>query len=697
MAATASMKAALVLSFEDQLSSGLSKLEKQFDQLKRLGKELSLGRLASASEDLQPTIAATRDLAGELRGVRVEAKGAYADLKRMTGAYSELHTQRGFSRNDAAMVWGGPRARPEPARGGGAGGMMGELAAVGAGYGALQSTRSYASFEDIARRAGITKGLSGTALDADTKRLMALFSRDALATAQSGTNIGEAYLDLAGMGISPAEVERLLPIHSRVATAYNISPEVLSPATAALNQSFKISDGDMGGALAAMATATKEGRFKIEDFARFLPSIGGNMAKLGMTGRGSANEAFAALETVMKNSADPGSGAANFTDFMNYLTSPMAARSFALQSRGMGGPTKRLLEQYHITGIDMPKLLENARKQGVDPITAVLGTLQKKLAGLPPDVMAELLGAFFHNQQARDAALSLLQHSGEFKGMQKQLDGVDQGTLDRDYQSRMSGSAVQMKLLDEELAQLSRRIGGGFMPVVKLAVDGLDDLNSAFGVLNDIVPGLGDDVAAVGGGALGISAALGAVSLLMPTVGARLTRMLLAPAKLLTSEFKAAAAVLDVDMVAALGAANAAMVRFNTTTLANPLIRAGTFAFWLYNDMKGRMNQGVTTTPDGKSIDKLTPGQLFSQYGFPPSGEGRADMEDVLHRGPNLGSAHSAADIPGGAPGGTLGTIYVAIDPTTGAPVITRTDSTGVHLVPSAGAGPNPGQTTSRP
>ena len=55
-------------------------------------------------------------------------------------------------------------------------------------------------------------------------------------------------------------------------------------------------------------------------------------------------------------------------------------------------------------GIDMPKLLENARLSGVDPITAIMGTLQEKLKGLPPDVVGEILGAFFHNQQARDAA-----------------------------------------------------------------------------------------------------------------------------------------------------------------------------------------------------------------------------------------------------------------------------------------------------
>jgi TP901 family phage tail tape measure protein len=688
MAANASMKAALVLSFEDKLSAGLGKLEKQLDTLKKLGKEQGLGKLETAFEDIQRTVGATRDLASELRNVQSAAKGAYADLRRVEGAYSNIARQRSFTRNDAAMLWGGMR----PARGPreGAGGMSEMMAGVGglvAGYGIMESSRSYASFEDLARRAGITKGLSGDALTADSRRLMALFNREALATGQSGTNIGEAYLDLAGMGIAPGEVERLLPIHSRIATAYNINPEVLSKATAALNQTLKISDADMGGALSAMATAAKEGRFKVEDFARFLPGITANLAGSGMTGRGAANTAFAAAEVVMKAAQDPGTGNADFGQLFNDIFGPSGQRNLALQSPRMSGVEKYILNKYHVHGIDMPKVLEDARVKGVDPLTAIVGGLKHNLKGLPPDVQREILGAYFHNDASRTAALALLQHSDDFVGIKKQLAGVGDATGDRDFQSRMQGAEVQMKLLDEELAQLNRRIGQGFSPGVKVAVTGLQDLNDAFDALNNTVPGLGDGVAAVGGGALGLSAALGAISLLMPSVGGRLTRMLLAPAKLLTSEFKLAADVLGIDMVAALGRANAAMLTFNSTTMVNPLFRTAAFVMWLFNDLKGRMPK-----PGDPDITGMPPDKVRTLFGAPEGG--RSDQEDVEHHGPGLGTP--SVSVPG-APGGVLGTILVGIDPTTGAPIITHMQGNGVNLAPAGASMPDPGRITGRP
>ena len=112
MPGTANMKAAFVLSFEDKLTAGLGKLEKQLEQLKKLGEQQTLGKLASGFEDIQRTITATRDLAGELRTVSSAAKGAYADLKRVSGAYSEIHTRRSFSSNDAAILWGGVSRLP---------------------------------------------------------------------------------------------------------------------------------------------------------------------------------------------------------------------------------------------------------------------------------------------------------------------------------------------------------------------------------------------------------------------------------------------------------------------------------------------------------------------------------------------------------------------------------------------------------
>lgn len=504
------LRAALVLSLEDKLSAGLNRFKQQFEGLRDIGKRLGLGKLENGAEVLDKNAQAARGLKKELGGVVGVADRAYAAMKRMGSAT--------FGKE-------------------GLGGKVGALGAAVSGYSVVEPIRSYAGFENIARHSAITEGLSGKALEAETRRLMGVFREDALATSQSSESIAQAYQDLIQTGIKPAMAEKLLPIHSRAATAYNISPEALGHAVFALSDSFKIGEGDMGGALAAMAQASKEGRFKVEDFSHFLPSIGGNMSKLGMTGRGSANIAFSALETVMKNSADPSTGATNFTDFMNYLTSPMAARSFSLESRGMAAPTKRLLEQYHVTGIDMPKLLANARTEGVDPISAVLGTLQKKLAGLPPDVVSEILGAFFHNQQARDAALAMLQHSGEFLQMKTQLGSADSGMLGRDFNSANAAPQKQLDLAMEKLAQLGQKAGAAFMPILVGVNVALGGLISLLDHADHLMPGLSDDVLLAVGALLSLGAVTGAVGTVAPAFQAgwallrRLFTGLLSPLK----------------------------------------------------------------------------------------------------------------------------------------------------------------------
>lgn len=508
----AAMKASVVLNLEDQLTGGLNKLLQQFEKLKSIGQQLGLGRLTNAFGEIERGIGVTRGLVNAVHAVGTAADTAWTKLRRVASAV----------------------------RGALGGGMMGGgiMGALGAGITAasiLMPARAYANYEAIARSAAINERLSGPAAGAESLRLQTLWNRDALATGQSSTTIGNAYLEMVGMGIAPAEAQRLLPIHSRVATAYGIDPGTLTPATVALEQSFGIKSEDMGGALAAMARASMEGRFKLEDFARFMPGIGGYMNKLGIGGRQGADEAFAALETVMRYSPDPGSGAANFMDFMNYLTAHGASRSFALQSKGMGAPDRRLLEQYHIRGIDLPAVLADARKKGIDPITAVTRVLGQEIKGLPKDVASRILGLMLGNQQAGTGAYALVHNAAAFHAMEKQLGAIHSDILDKGFQTRMESAQIQVRLLDEEWAQLNRRIGVGFMPVVKAAVYGLDDINSGVRWLDSKFPGLGDDVLGATGALLGLSAVLGALAFALPIVGSGIRMFLITPLRLLAS------------------------------------------------------------------------------------------------------------------------------------------------------------------
>ena len=489
------LRAALVLTLDDKLSAGLNRLKENLEQLRQVGRGLSLGKLGEAVGPLQRLRSEVHGLTGDLRGVAAMADRAWARMKQMAAA-PLASARQAFSKQ----------------------GKIGAFAGAMEGYSLAAPIHTYADFQDLALRAAITQGLSGAAAQREAGNLMQFFREDARRTGQSSTSVADAYLDLIQTGMSPKLAKELLPIHSRAATAYGIAPEALGHAVFALADTLKIGEREMGGALSAMALAAQKGRFKIEDFSRFLPGIAGNAAKLGMTGRANANILFAALETVMRNSSEPSTGATNFTDFMNYITSPMAARSFALESRGMAPQTRHLLDQYHITGIDMPALLANARTKGMNPLEAVLGALQSKVNGLPPDVVAQVLGAFFHNQQARDAAVALLLHSGEYQGLKQQLGGASAGKLDTDYQTRMGGGAVQTKQFSEAISELGQTLGRGFTPILVVVNRGLQGLLDLLDRLDAKAPGVTDAVSLVVGSMLALGAVSSAIGFIWPAL-----------------------------------------------------------------------------------------------------------------------------------------------------------------------------------
>ena len=491
------LKAVFVLDFQDKLTAGLNKITTLFSQLGNLGKKLSLGKLENGADTLDRTATSADGLKRSLMGVVATADRAWTALKRM-GEAPVQKVKNALSHQ----------------------GSIGAVGAAVEGYSVIEPIRQFADFENIARHSAITKGMSGPALEAETRRLMGVFRKEALETGQSSESIAQAYQDLIQTGLKPELAEKLLRPHSRAATAYNITPEALGHAVGALSMNMGIGDEDMAGALASMAQASKEGRFKVEDFSRFLPGITGSMSKLGMTGRGNADLAFAGLETVMKNSSDPSSGATNFKDFLDYIVSPMAAHSFALDSRGMSEPMKNVLKKYNITGVDLPKMLEDAREQGVDPMSAVLGKMQTMTAGLPPEAMAEVIGAFFHNQQARDAVVAMLMHSGDMMSLLKKLNGSSAGTADTDFTSAIAAPKKKLDLLKEGLLQLVYDVGDAFTPIVLVLLHALEMVRDALATLDGVFPGLSSKVLLGVGCFLLFGAAVTAIGMVAPAVAA---------------------------------------------------------------------------------------------------------------------------------------------------------------------------------
>ena len=486
------MKAAFTLTLDDKLSSGLNTIKKSFEDLRSKGNTLGLGKLEKTEALFRTIGREIKNLTSDLRTVEATADRGWAGLKRMASVKFQGMEKRLFGKDG----FQGPGHEVKH---------VGQIGAIGgaiAGVSLIKPAQDYATFENTLRHIAITEKLSGPAVEKEVARLTKNLKAEALATGQSSEGLSHAYTFLITTGMTPELVDKLMPSHAKAATAYNISSESMGQAVFALNDSFKIPHEEMGAALSAMAYAAKEAHFTVENFSQFLPAIGGRMQLLGMTGRGAADTAFAALETVVKNSSQPGQAATNFQDLMNYMTAPIATRSFAHQ------------------GINLPGSLIAAEKKGINPLDAFLGLVERQIKGKSPVEAAAIVGKLIHNQEAATAALSILQHKEEFMRMREKFGKVGADTLETDFQTAYRAPEIQIRSGKEAAEQGERRVGEGFMPIVDFVVDGLKKIVTGMDDLDVKFPGVTDGILKVTGGLLAMAAALAAVGFVAPAVAA---------------------------------------------------------------------------------------------------------------------------------------------------------------------------------
>lgn len=464
----AALTASFVLKLEDKLSGGLEKLMKLLDRVSKLGAKLKLPGLEAAAPKIDRVTEATRRLDRTLGTTGRTATRTGRSLSEMiSGVEARLGRLATRARGAFGGVFGAGRNL---------GHSVGIIGAAAAGLALAGPMRQYAGYDTLLRQMAITEGLRGRAVAPEMARLDAFFREDALRTGQTSLSIAEAAQDLLRSGVPMQTVLQLLPAHSMAATAYNISPEALGQAVFALNTSFGIGHEDIRGALASMALASKSGKFNVDDMSRYLPAIGGAMRLLGMTGRGNADMAFAALETVRMNTGDSATAATNLTDLLHYMTSPMAVRAFAgLHMFGVRSGQN----------IDLPAMYADARRHGINPLMAFLGKLQEQVRGQTPEQMSLTLGRYLHNQQAGDAAKALIQNSDHFIKLMLKLKAVDANVITQDWITMFNAPAAQLRMFSELVSQLTRRAGEGLVPILQdvnglllRAVNALDHLDA---------------------------------------------------------------------------------------------------------------------------------------------------------------------------------------------------------------------------
>lgn len=464
------LTASFILKLEDQLSGGIAKLQRQLEQFAKAGQAGDPGGLKKMTTQLGQ---ATR----EMRALRTASNELEASTLALGNTAGKTGSKFSTMLKDIAA------------------GKMGIGALVGGavgGYAVAKSIQEFADYSNIVRHIAITEGLSSAGAEADIKKRMGFFNAEALASGQSSSTIATAFQDLIKFGIPIPTIEGLIPIHSRAATAYNISPEILGQAVGALAGNLKIGPEQMEGALASMALASKHGQFSVEDFSHFLPMITADFALRGATGRPAADVAFAALETVRRNVGESGQAATDLDELLRYTRNAQGRSSFAKM------------------GIDIKQTMLNAERLGVNPLDAILQLVTRHTKGLTPEQIAQKLQ--IKGFGAGDALTALLQHPEYFNQVRKLIAGADPAMMNTDFDTAAKDPTVELRKFHESLTQITRHLGEGFVPELHTATIGLMGIAGAFDWMDRVAPGASTGLISIVGGFLGIVAAMGLIS-----------------------------------------------------------------------------------------------------------------------------------------------------------------------------------------
>ena len=502
------MTAALIFTLNDRLTAGLNRFKQQFESLRDLGKSLGLGKLENGAGILDRTASAARSLTSSLHGVVGMADRAWAAIKRM---------------GSGAAEWGkrtfGPMSN------------VGALGAAAQGISVAVPVMMYASFEDTLRHIAITKGLSGTAVDPEIKRLKRLIDREALEGSQSSEFTAATYyaLQTGGAGTSD-QIEEALRAHGRAATAYKTDYEVFTPVTLALMKNFKIFGDDLARSLSAVGQASKEGQLKITDFASVLPQVAGAMNTAGMTGFANANLAMAMLQTIRTDVGEAGQAGTDFNEMLSSMYTSQGQKGFALEGKGstgkgpgsfVGERARALMKKATGSeGIDISTMIDEGAKQGIGPIDVVLRKLTDIKSKLSAHEFSDLLSQMFTNEGARKGWQAAINHYEKLMSLRDELDRIDASKAATDFGTASAGPEAGVRRAEEGGTQVARRVGEGFAPLLTPLNAALGGILSATDKLDDKLPGLGNDVLMVAGGLLSLAVVMGVIGMAAPAVAA---------------------------------------------------------------------------------------------------------------------------------------------------------------------------------
>ncbi len=378
-----------------------------------------------------------------------------------------------------------------------------------------------------------TANLSGDAAFASVSKMKTQYEELALQIGQTSDTIADGAGQMIAAGLDQKLIDQSIGRIGKAATAAHAQFNDMAGVATSLMQTLKLPADQLDGALAGLIVSGKEGAFEMKDMARYLPSLTGQMAKFGVTGREAVNFLGAALQVAKKGTADPAEAANNLKNFLSKILAPTTIKNFK------------------DAGVDIQAVMQDAATKGINPIEAVIqkiakltGTSGKEIDGLMKKAKASglegadalsyvreqlekihgagKLGDLFSDMQVMDFLIPMLGNIDEYKRIKEEVAKATGAITDRDFDTQMRALNQQLVRFGEIGTQATREVGFAFGSWLPMINDGLEATLKWLRELDAQTGGMVRQALMFSGAAILVAAGLGALGVILPIIGAGL-------------------------------------------------------------------------------------------------------------------------------------------------------------------------------
>jgi TP901 family phage tail tape measure protein len=369
------------------------------------------------------------------------------------------------------------------------------VGAAGVGLALGSSIKAAASFEAVLSDIGKTANVSQVELKTLGNEVLRLSSRNL--TNLAPEKLAAGIQDLVAQGLELKDAVASIETLGRVATATNSDLLDVTKTGFQLQNALKIRPTELKATFDALAFAGKQGAFELKDMAQFMPTIAAAAGSLGIEGKQGAIALASMMQMVRKDAPDAGQAATRLTDAMLKMTAPDAVKRF-----------KKF-------GVDIEKVLKDAKAKGVNPMEAALDQLQKVTGG---DVFK--LGEIFGDKEAKLALMSLMKYRKEYDKLKADAGGTAAaGTVDKDYERSIKTFQGTLASFQNSAQRLGIAVGNALLPPLTKLAEIITPLVEGFGSFAASQPGLATGIVAVVGALAGLVIVLPIIAGVVSAIG----------------------------------------------------------------------------------------------------------------------------------------------------------------------------------